>query len=70
MYIRFEVRWTNQLRQLNSDIEAWCHRYDRRHAKKVVKNHLRLTFHSDQDYSLFALTWSGQPFELVNINSY
>lgn len=70
MYIRFEVRYIEQIKQLNQQIEQWCQKYEVRHAKKVIKQYLRLTFDHDQYYSVFALTWQGQPFELVNINNY
>jgi len=55
---------------LNQDIETWCDRFGARHAKKVVKQYLRLTFHETKHYSLFALTWSGPAFEFINIDHY
>ena len=70
VYIRFKLHWQQQLNHLNKEIEDWCNKYQIRHAKKVVKQYLRLTFDDDKHYSLFALTWSGEPFELMNINSY
>ena len=70
MYIRFEVQWQTDIMNLNRDIEFWCERFSARHAKKVVKQYLRLTFHETKHYSLFALTWSGPAFEFINIDHY
>jgi hypothetical protein len=70
MYIRFTVGWSSQIQELNQQIESWCLRHGARHAKKVIKNHLRLTFDQPEFYSAFALTWTGQEFEFVNINIY
>ena len=70
MYIRFEVTSSTQVRNLNLQIENWSSKYSARHAKKVVKNSLRLTFSDHQHYSLFGITWTGQRFEFMNIDVY
>jgi hypothetical protein len=70
MYIKFEVTWFAQIQQLNQQIEHWCDRYEARHAKKVIKKTLRLTFDDHKNYSLFALTWRGAEFEFMNIDVY
>ena len=58
MYIRFDVRYNNELEDIKREIKSWAERYGVRYTYKTIKYHHRVGFDHDQDYTLFQLTWN------------
>ena len=71
MYIAFEipVPYPVHLERLQQDIAAWARKYDVRYTTKVHKLRLRLGLNRDQDFTTFTMTWTGDPYELVNVTN-
>ena len=69
MYIAFDliVPYRIHIDRLQQDIAAWARRYDIRYTTKIHKLRLRLGLNRDQDFTTFTMTWTGDPYELVNV---
>lgn len=68
MYIEFDLEQHSPLPGLaqyrantiiSRALEDWSNRYQTPYKTKMVKNKKRVTFDSDDSYSLFALTWNS-----------
>jgi hypothetical protein len=57
MYIEF---WLSS-DLVRNKLNAWAVKYNIKYRTKVVKYTLRVTFDSDDSYTLFALTWVPDP---------
>ena len=62
MYLRFNVRYEDEVADIRHEIHTWSERYGVRYSSKLIKNHLRFGFDRDEHFSLFAMTWN--PVEL------
>lgn len=71
MYIAFDLQvpYSVHLVQLQEDISAWARKYDVRYTTKVHKLRLRLGLNRGQDFTTFTMTWTGDPYELVNVTN-
>ena len=69
MYIAFDLQvpYSVHLARLQEDIASWANRYGVRYTTKVHKLRLRLGLNRDQDFTTFTMTWTGDPYELVNV---
>ena len=57
MYIEFQLSSDLVRNKLN----AWAIKYNIKYRTKVFKYTLRVTFDSDESYTLFAMTWVPHP---------
>ena len=57
MYIEF--RLSSDL--VRTKLNAWAVKYNVKYRTKVFKYTLRVTFDSDESYTLFAMTWVPHP---------
>ena len=61
MYIEFQLSSDLVRNKLN----AWAIKYNIKYRTKVFKYTLRVTFDSDESYTLFAMTWNPGQNELL-----
>lgn len=60
----------SKLAQLKQEIESWSQRHNIRYTQKTVKYTHRLAFDKDEDYTVFAMTWSWQiPYQIVGVGA-
>lgn len=64
MYIRFNVRYEDEVADIRKEVHQWADRYSVRFSSKLIKNHLRFGFDHDEHFSLFAMTWNPVGIEL------
>ncbi len=64
MYIRFDVRYNNELEDIKKEVKIWAERYGVRYTYKTIKYHHRVGFDKDEHFSLFAMTWNPADTEL------
>ena len=64
MYLRFHVRYEDEVDDIRQEVHNWAHRYNVRFSSKLIKNHLRFGFDHDEHFSLFAMTWNPSNPEL------
>ena len=66
MYIAFDL-YSTHLQDLNAALHAWSDRFDIPYNTKTVRYAKRVTFDSDDSYSLFCLTWDHAqlPYRLI-----
>jgi len=57
MYIEFQL--SSDL--VRNKLSAWAAKYNIKYRTKVFKYTLRVTFDSDESYTLFAMTWVPHP---------
>jgi hypothetical protein len=57
MYIEFKL--SSDL--VRTKLNAWAVKYNIKYRTKVFKYTLRVTFDSDESYTLFAMTWVPHP---------
>lgn len=70
MYIEFELAQPNAVMVklvayraeniIDQALEVWGQRYQTAYKTKTVKYRKRVTFDSDESYSLFAMTWNTE----------
>jgi hypothetical protein len=67
MYIAFDLGLV-YLPRLNAALHAWSDRYNIPYNTKIVRSIKRVTFDSDDSYTLFAMTWDHAqcPFALID----
>ena len=62
MYIEFTLpqaaRALPAVYALNTELAAWAQKYKIEYKTKTIKYKLRVTFDSDDCYTLFGLTWT------------
>ena len=46
-------------------LAKWAEKYNVKYTKKNIKYSLRVTFDDESAYSLFAMTWTGPEFRLI-----
>ena len=72
MYIEFRLptggggggaQHTNWL--IIQKLDEWADQYNIKYTKKNIKYTLRVTFEDVSAYSLFAMTWKGAEFRLI-----
>ena len=72
MYIEFRLptggggggaQHTNWL--IIQKLDEWADQYNIKYTKKNIKYTLRVTFEDASAYSLFAMTWKGAEFRLI-----
>jgi len=44
---------------VRNKLSAWAKKYSIEYRQKIIKYTLRVTFDSDESYTLFALTWTA-----------
>lgn len=54
-------QWSTALQAINQALHTWSDQYQIPYNTKLVKHTKRITFDSDESYSLFALTWMPDP---------
>ena len=64
MYIRFDIRYTNELEDIKQEVKNWAERYGIRYTYKTIKYHHRVGFDHNEHFSLFAMTWNPKELEL------
>ena len=67
MYIAFDLYDVQHLQNLKAALQAWSDRFDIPYNTKIVRHIKRVTFDSDDSYSLFCLTWDHTqlPYSLI-----
>lgn len=70
MYIEFELAKPNDVMVrlvawrseniIDQALEAWSQQYQTAYKTKTVKYRKRVTFDSDESYTLFAMTWNTE----------
>lgn len=70
MYLRFDAVHVHQLNCLKAELREWCDKNRISYREKTIKRYHRVTFDQQHHYSLFALTWQGQAFDLVEPEKY
>lgn len=58
MYLRFQVRYEDEVADIRQEIQKWADQYGVRYSSKLIKNHLRFGFDHDKHFSLFAMTFN------------
>ena len=59
MYIEFShLPTANAWRALGTELHDWAAKYNIQYRQKIIKLTLRVTFESDESYTLFAMTWN------------
>jgi hypothetical protein len=58
VYLRFHVRYEDEVADIRQEVHIWANRYGVRYSSKLIKNHLRFGFDKDEYFSLFAMTWN------------
>ena len=68
MYIEFQLpsgaggQTANYaLGSVQNKLSEWAVKYNIKYRQKIIKYTLRVTFDSDQSYTLFAMTWVADP---------
>ena len=68
MYIEFQLPTgaggqtaTYALGVIRNKLSTWAAKYNIKYRTKIFKYTLRVTFDSDESYTLFALTWAPDP---------
>lgn len=46
---------------VQNKLSAWAEKYNIKYRQKIIKYTLRVTFDSDESYTLFAMTWVADP---------
>ena len=64
MYLRFNVRYEDEVADIQQEVNIWATRYGVRFSSKLIKNHLRFGFDKDEHFSMFAMTWNPVDIEL------
>ena len=64
MYLRFDVRYDNELEDIKREVKSWAERYGVRYTYKTIKYHHRVGFDKDEYFSLFAMTWNPNNIKL------
>jgi hypothetical protein len=64
VYIRFDIRYTNELEDIKQEVKNWAERYGIRYTYKTIKYHHRVGFDHNEHFSLFAMTWNPKELEL------
>ena len=75
MYLRFHVRYEDEIVDIRQEVQDWSTRYGIRYSSKLIKNHLRFGFDHDEHFTLFSMTWNPSnpelrpwlKFEIINI---
>jgi hypothetical protein len=67
MYIAFDL-YSTHLQDLNAALHAWSDRFDIPYNTKIFRSIKRVTFDSDDSYTLFAVSWDHArlPFSLID----
>jgi len=67
MYIAFDLHDIYHPR-LNAALHAWSDRYNIPYNTKISRHIKRVTFDSDDSYTLFAVSWDNErfPFSLID----
>ena len=58
MYLRFHVRYEDEVKDIRQEVHDWANRYGVQYSSKLIKNHLRFGFNHDEHFSLFAMTFN------------
>lgn len=76
MYIRFNVRYNNELEDIKREVKAWAERYGVRYTYKTIKYHHRVGFDHDKHFSLFAMTFMPNldkkpwlQYQIINVHN-
>lgn len=69
MYIEFRLPTGGGIQHANWSIlqllSEWAEQYGAKYTRKNIKYTLRVTFDDENMYSLFALTWKGPEYRLI-----
>lgn len=69
MYIVFDVRFQEELDLVKQQIADWAQQYQVQYTQKTIKHQHRLGLNHDHDFTLFRMSWQGEPYEIVNIGN-
>jgi hypothetical protein len=77
VYLKFDVRFHNELADIKREIQEWALQHGIRYTQKTIKYHHRVGFDQESDFTLFSLTWNPKDldqrpwlqFQLVNVNN-
>lgn len=69
MYIVFDVRSVVDLEIVKQQIADWAEQYQIQYTQKTIKNQHRLGLNRERDFTLFRMSWQGEPYEIVNIGN-
>ena len=68
MYIEFQlppgnggITASHALGVILNQFRKWAEKHSIEYRQKIIKHTLRITFDSDESYTLFALTWVADP---------
>ena len=64
MYIEFQLPKSapsHAWGAIGIKLHDWAAKYNIKYRQKIHKYHLRVTFDSDESYTLFAMTWVPDP---------
>jgi hypothetical protein len=64
VYIRFNVRYNNELEDIKREVRSWSERYGIGYTYKTIKFHHRVGFDHHEDFSVFVMTWNPDKLEL------
>jgi hypothetical protein len=63
VYLRFQVRYEDEVADIRQEIQNWATRYDVRFSSKLIKNYLRFGFDKDEHFTLFSMTWNPEDID-------
>jgi hypothetical protein len=66
MYIVFDVIYQHELDTVKQQIAQWTERYQVQYSQKTIKNQHRLGLNRDKDFTLFHMSWTGAPYQLID----
>jgi hypothetical protein len=64
VYVRFHVRYEDEVADIRQEVHNWSDRYGVRYSSKLIKNHLRFGFDHNEHFTLFSMTWNPANLEL------
>lgn len=72
MYVEFDLSGFRQsdLDELKQSLETWARGHGVRYSQKTIKMTHRFGLDQEENFSLFAMTWDGPEFRLINVRGY
>jgi hypothetical protein len=69
MYLTFDVTYQHELDHIKHQIQLWADQYSVSYTQKTIKNTHRLSFNREKDFTLFYMTWQGEPYKIVDLGN-
>ena len=69
MYLTFDITYQQELDHIKHQIRCWADQYGVSYTQKTIKNKHRLSFNREKDFTLFYMTWQGDPYEIVDLGN-